>query len=504
MLGHHATAIVLNGLERVSLPVLLALVEVCSSVTATAEVRLPSFQDTECATDLDRQAALFYEPVLALALSCAPSSLPATASHVVPLAHLAGAPPAFFTALRSTLLSSTFSERLFFAEFVDLARTPLYNDDAPTLAQVLVVLTEVARSMLDAIDALEDDDSTERLSEQVGRRLESQLERALPVLLSQPDTLGEVTAVLDSFLCAWPSPRTSSLVTTLHLASGATSGVLDSLGPAPLSPPHLAALLSSLSTQSLLTLSKLLHSSAAHALERQLLESALERYDDLVDVRSTKGHQVFSRDTFSRLLELRGPAPAPDPESEDDTPPPKTPAKDPRQPSEPLAHSSLGRPFRIVKTPLPTRARKAVVYAEPEDGSDAESQSDGSDGHERESELAAESEMEMEAESPRVETDSDGGTVLGDLSSDEDDDPTPQPCTPKPTEVIDLSLDSDSEPEHEFSKRVLPRSTLRPPPTSEPDALDLLASARRAPVRWVGQARGRRKRVSASSDELGM
>ncbi|KAL8284046.1 hypothetical protein RQP46_005159 [Phenoliferia psychrophenolica] len=554
MLGHHATAIVLRGLEDVSAPILLSLLEVCTSVNAIHE------------------AALFYYPLLSLSIT-SPPFLPPQASHILPLSLLSHRPyTTFFSSLSHTLLESTFADRLFYADFLDLSRTPLFIEDGPLVAQLLTIVIEVGVEMITAIEAAaeadeDDEDGGETLVAEVVRRLEGQVRRALPVLLrlgAEEDSAAfDLSIALESLISTFPctAESLSPLLIPFLLALSQTSPSSLSLlathlslpSPSPSAPPitHIPALLETLSTQSLLALSVLLHSSphpALHALERTLLLSAIESYDDLVDVRSTKGLEVFTKDTFQQLLlQRRGSVPTQSPSPSSPPRPavpspsrakpsplkwtlsgrtsstskpllqsdPFEPSADPHTPARPttspsaLAHSSLGRPFRLARshavlTPsralLKSKARKArqaTNYAEPED-----EESDASD-------------PEQDGEEIPLEN--------GDLSDPEEEEgegepsdlPTPRPPpAAKQTDVIDLSLDDDTEDDEEDVFRV--RTLATPIIASEADDLNLLATAppsrplptsKRPGTGSSGRARSfvkKKKMVESSEDELAM
>lgn len=435
------------------------------------------------------------------------------------------------------------------------------------------------------IDSDEEDDGSEELVEEVVLRLAAQLERALPVLVPPPDAqpgthpLQSLTSTLSHLLHSFPSPTPnieslSPLLLVLHLsllAHSPSSAIdpplspllaLSSILPSSTLHSHLPALLESLSTQSLLGLSVVLHSSpdeALRALEQPLLRVAVEGYDDLVDVRGTKGLEVFGKEVFQGRLEESGAAagsardlewegeepdvfldeqelpkqrvkkarrravdPVPTDEAGDDEWRGAVEGTPARGGGTPLAHSSLGRPFRLRerkaeagRTPSKglgeRRARLGRVGTYVEPPSEVEDELDMSGDKETETEDGDETMLALDNDRGEGRSQWEGET--GDLESDVGSSPAK-----RPVEVIDLSSidpsDAEDDDVEEFTMEILDRSPLHAP-TSEPDDLDLLAVARPkkrsrprkaptlVPSRRV-RVGGTRRGTEESEDELAM
>ncbi|KAK4702563.1 hypothetical protein P7C70_g3657, partial [Phenoliferia sp. Uapishka_3] len=407
MLGHHATSIIIEGLDNVgSFTVLLALLEVCRSFSAATY-----------------EASLFASSLISLSLS-PPFSQPPPSIPLLSLSTLFPLRTAFFSSLSTTLLSSTFSDRLFYSDYLDLTRTSLFREDGERIARLLEVLCGVGGEMVEGILALgdeegegDDEEGIDEMVEEVVYRLAAQLERALPILLlHRPITLTPIATAtpihskapaepvplaawtdlansLQSFIAFAPSSALEELLPLLlplelFLVSKTSDTIMtleridellalaESLHLRPIMPTsYFSILIENIETTEMVELAVILNSyegsERLKKLERLLLAEVVESYDELADVRKLKNaadySEVIEKSTFEDLLAARGgvsdsttsevvverrPTPSPlrptkpKPTLDEQHLPHTTPGK---LQISPLSYSPLGRPFRLAR-----------------------------------------------------------------------------------------------------------------------------------------------------------
>ncbi|GAA5834635.1 hypothetical protein JCM9279_007068 [Rhodotorula babjevae] len=174
MLGDHATAIVIDALETVDAPFGLweCCFDLCLAHAAHAE------------------ASRFHAPLLAALLSTPRSPPPPS---IFPLLRRTPSPSAFLhSALVSTLLSSSFSQRLFYHPSLSLTSTTISSSprDATLLGTLFAAHCAVAAAMLRSIRTLTastgspeldpvDPDSARNLQDEVRRKVAAQARAAL-------------------------------------------------------------------------------------------------------------------------------------------------------------------------------------------------------------------------------------------------------------------------------------------------------------------------------------
>ncbi|KAM0755090.1 hypothetical protein T439DRAFT_377466 [Meredithblackwellia eburnea MCA 4105] len=172
MMVQHATCIIIDALGHRNFETLLHLSELSRNLEATSE------------------STMFFRPLLSLALSSPKSSasIPSRANNILTLSRFTTGCHMnwnLFDKLEPFLLSSTFSDRLFFHPFLDLSRvlTGIFKDDGRRIAEFLRVMVDVAGEMLGGIDSLADEDDDEEeidgrneLKMEIVERLEGQIE----------------------------------------------------------------------------------------------------------------------------------------------------------------------------------------------------------------------------------------------------------------------------------------------------------------------------------------
>ncbi|ORY74272.1 hypothetical protein BCR35DRAFT_333408 [Leucosporidium creatinivorum] len=322
--GQHAASILLNELQEGPFALVEALYELCLTHGASTE------------------ANRFYDLLNHLGFSPSHSQL-TSHSLAVRSASLSHS-KAYFASLQATLLSSSFSQRLFYSDFISLTHAQLAPGEEPLVAGLCEVVCEVGGEMLASIaEAAEGGErGGDRLMEDVANRVERELGFAIPFLLEEPtlrsveklDALERVaTAVFELAIVLPCSPTEFDLSPiSLLLELELLARDLESLSPATLLPsstsPRLARLihLNSLAASSstpfaahlthftasrtsytLSTVSATLASLSLHAIDALLLSHTLDAYSTLPDVKATQGRGVLEKSAFfERLKDAEG------------------------------------------------------------------------------------------------------------------------------------------------------------------------------------------------------
>lgn len=285
-----------------------------------------------------RQATRFYDLLNHLGFASSSKRTSHSISvHSAPLAQT----KAYFASLEATLLASSFSQRLFYSDFISLTHAQLEPGEEPLVAGLCEVVCEVAGEMLASIAeaAQGGERGGDRLMEDVATRVEREVGFAVPYLLEQLrqrsaeklEALERVSAaVFDLATLLSDSPTEHSLSPiSLLFELELLARDLESPNPAVLpSSPHFARLnhLNSLATSSatpfaahlthftasrtsytLSTVSATLASLSLHAIDALLLGHTLEAYHTLPDVKATQGRGVLEKSAFfERLKDAEG------------------------------------------------------------------------------------------------------------------------------------------------------------------------------------------------------